>query len=313
MDTDRLAAYLSICSRELDTFLFKHAVIDQMALFLQVICQVCESKHHSLIQKALSPLKERRFFERQDTKDIICQLCLQFDKEQIHMLKNLLVLIKGLVCHVNSQLSDLMQPFGSLERCVHEKVNDGNQQRDLESLIQEIRDKSDHPEKTPNIENKLSTLPILPDLMEIESCESTSIDSDFSTEESYLRRLFMVHRQDFIRPLCKGLIPLRNSLRVDKFCLEKKWRHDDIRVYKNICFLTQCCNEHNGITWKIRFDTPKSSRSRKLLKSGSLVCLTNKTFTILQYATVEDNNDRDLRNGIYEIKFIDDIPNHVEL
>lgn len=28
MDTDRLTAYLSICSRELDTFLFKHAVID---------------------------------------------------------------------------------------------------------------------------------------------------------------------------------------------------------------------------------------------------------------------------------------------
>lgn len=123
----------------------------------------------------------------------------------------------------------------------------------------------------------------------------------------------MVHRQDFIRPLCEGLIYLKQSLFADPYCFEKKWRHDDIRVYKNICFLTQCCNEHNGITWKIRFDTPKSSRSRKLLKSGSLVCLTNKTFTILQYATVEDNNDRDLRNGIYEIKFIDDIPNHVEL
>ncbi|CAG2194422.1 unnamed protein product [Mytilus edulis] len=123
----------------------------------------------------------------------------------------------------------------------------------------------------------------------------------------------MVHRQDFIRPLCKGLISLRNSLRVDKFCLEKKWRHDDILIYKNICFLTQCCNEHNGITWRIRFDIPQYSRSRKLLKSGSLVCLTNQKFTFLQYATVAENNDRSLRNGISEIRFIDDIPKTSEI
>ncbi|CAG2194420.1 unnamed protein product [Mytilus edulis] len=197
MDTDRLTAYLSICSRELDTFLFKQAVIDQMALFLQVMSKVCESKHHSFVQKALNPLKERRFFERQDIKNIICELCLQFNQEDIHMVKKLLVLIKGLVCHVNCEPSDLMHTFDSLKRCVHEKVNDRNQQRDLESLLQEIKDKWDHPEKTPMTENKLSTLSILPDLTEIASCESIIIDSDFSTEESYLKRLFMVHRQDF--------------------------------------------------------------------------------------------------------------------
>ncbi|XP_052081592.1 NFX1-type zinc finger-containing protein 1-like [Mytilus californianus] len=310
MDSDSLAAYLSTCSRELDTFLFKHVVIEHMSLFLQVMCQVCESKHNSLVQKALNPLKERKFFDRQDIKDIICELRLQFDQEQIHMLTNLLVLMKGLVCHVKTGPSDLMQPLDSLERCVYEKVKDENQQRDLESLIQEIRDKWD-PEKTPYTENKLSTLAILPDLIEIQSCESSIVDTEYETEEAYLRRLFMVHRQDFIRPLCRGLMSLKDSIYEDPDCLEKRWRHDDIRVFKNITFLTRCCNEQNGLTWKIRFDITPYSRinwnTRKLLTFGSLVCLTNKTFSILQYATVAERNAGDLKNGIFEIKFTEDI------
>lgn len=218
--------------------------------------------------------------------------------------------MKGLVCHVNTGPSDLMQPLDSLERCVHEKVKDENQQRGLESLIQEIRDKWD-PKKTPYTENKLSTLAILPDLIEIESCESSIVDTEYETEEGYLRRLFMVHRQDFIRPLCRGLMSLKDSIYEDPDCLEKRWRHDDIRVYKNITFLTRCCNEQNGLTWKIRFDITPYSRinwnTRKLLTFGSLVCLANRSFTILQYATVADRNAGDLKNGIFEIKFTEDI------
>ncbi|XP_071151751.1 LOW QUALITY PROTEIN: NFX1-type zinc finger-containing protein 1-like [Mytilus edulis] len=310
MDTDSLAAYMSTCSRELDTFLFKHEVIEQMSLFLHVMSKLCESNHYSLVQKSLNPLKERKFFDRKDIKDIICKLRLQFDQEHIYILTNLLVLMKGLVYHVNSGPSDLMQPLDSLERCVQEKVENKNQQRDLESLIKEIREKW-NPKITPQTENKLFTLSILPNLIEIESCESSIIDHEYETEEGYLRRLFMVHRQDFIRPLCRGLVSLKDSIYEDPDCLEKRWRHDDIRVYTNITFLTRCCNEQNGLTWKISFDIAPYSRinwnTRKLLTFGSLVCLTNRTFTILQYATVAERNANDLQNGIFEIKFIEDI------
>ncbi|XP_052081597.1 NFX1-type zinc finger-containing protein 1-like [Mytilus californianus] len=280
-----------------------------MSLFLQVMCKLCESKHYSLVQKALNPLKERKFFDRQDIKDIIWELRLQFEGEEIHMLINLLLLMKGFVCHVNSGPSDLMQPLDSLERCVHENVKDESQQRNLEFLIQEIRDKWD-PENTPYNENQLSTLAILPDFIEIESCESCIVDSDYEdheTEEGYLRRLFMLHRQDFIRPLCIGLMSLKDSLYEDPDCLEKGWRHDDIRVYKNITFLTRCCNEQNGLTWKIRFDITPYSRinwnTRKLLTFGSLVCFTKKNFSILTFATVAERNASDLKRGIFEIKF----------
>ncbi|XP_052081591.1 NFX1-type zinc finger-containing protein 1-like [Mytilus californianus] len=317
MDSDSLAAHLSTYSRELDTFLFKDVRREQMSLFLQVMCQLCKCKREVLVQKALNPLKERRFFDRPDIKKIICELRLQFDEEKIQILQNLLVLMKGLAYHANTGPSDLITPLDSLERCVNEKLKNGNQQSNLKALIQQIRDKWD-PAKTLCDENKLSTLSILPDLIEIESsCASSLIDSEFDTEESYLRRLFMVHRQDFIRPLCKGLMSLKNTLFADPYCLEKKWRHDDIRVYKDICFLSRCCNEQNGITWKISFDITPYSRInwniRKLLTFGSLVCLTNRTFTILQYATVADRNAVDLNNGIFEIKFIDDIGDMSEI
>ncbi|CAC5419182.1 unnamed protein product [Mytilus coruscus] len=193
-----------------------------------------------------------------------------------------------------------------VEKCVQENAKAENRQRDLEFVIPEIRDKWD-PENTPNTDNKLSTLAILPDLTEIESCECCIVDSDYETEEGYLRRLFMVHRQDFISPLCRGFMSLKYSVYEDPDCLEKGWRHDDIRVYKNITFLTRCWNEQNGLTWKIRFDITPYSRinwnTRKLLIFGSLVCFTNRNFSFLTYATVVERNASDLKKGIFKIKF----------
>ncbi|XP_076086293.1 uncharacterized protein LOC143056965 [Mytilus galloprovincialis] len=316
MDTDSLAAHLSTYRKELDTYLFEDLGREQISLLLQVMCQLCECKRKLLVQKALTPLKERRFFDRQDIKNIICELRLQFDEEKIQILKNLLLLMKGLAYHVNTGPADLITPLDSLEVCVSEKLKDENQRKELKTLIQQIKDKWD-PENNHCKENKLSTLDILPDLIEIESFASSSIDSEYETEESYLRRLFMVHRQDFIRPLCKGLMSLKNALFEDPCCLERKWRHDDIRVYKNIFFLSRCCNEQNGITWKIRFDTKPYIRinwnTRKLLTFGSLVCLTNREFTILQYATVADRNAGDLKNGLFQIKLVDDIGEGTEI
>ncbi|XP_071151208.1 LOW QUALITY PROTEIN: NFX1-type zinc finger-containing protein 1-like [Mytilus edulis] len=202
--------------------------------------------------------------------------------------------------------SDVIQPLDSLKKCVQENAKDDNRQRDREFVIPEIRDKRD-PVNTPNTENKLSTFAILPDLTEIESCGNCIVDSDYETEEGYLRRLFMVHRQDFIRPLSRGFMSLKHSVYEDPNCLEKGWRHDDIRVYKNITFLTRCCNEQNGLTWKIRFDiTPYrriSWNTEKLLTFGSLVCFTNRNFSFLKYATVAERNANDLKKGIFEIKF----------
>jgi hypothetical protein len=87
-------------------------------------------------------------------------------------------------------------------------------------------------------------------------------------ESEYLTRLFMVHRQDFIRPLCKGLCDLKKDIAKDPSCLSKRWTHDYIRVYRNIQFLSRC-NQQNGVTWRISFNVAQYSNvnwvTRKLL------------------------------------------------
>ncbi|CAC5419180.1 unnamed protein product [Mytilus coruscus] len=155
MDTDSLAAHLSTYRKELDTYLFGDLGREQMSLLLQVMCQLCECKRKLLVQKALNPLKERRFFVRQDIKNIIYELRVQFDEEKIQILKKLLLLMKGLVYHVNTGPADLITSLDSLERCVNEKLKDENQQRELKALIQQIRDKWDSGKTLCN-ENKLN-------------------------------------------------------------------------------------------------------------------------------------------------------------
>jgi hypothetical protein len=70
-----------------------------------------------------------------------------------------------------------------------------------------------------------SELSILPDISEIEDFEHSNIPENFDNESEYLTRLFMVHRQDFIRPLCKGLCDLKKDIAKDPSCLSKRWTH----------------------------------------------------------------------------------------
>jgi hypothetical protein len=80
------------------------------------------------------------------------------------------------------------------------------------SLIQTIRDIWDNNTSSVTINIDTSELSILPDISEIEDFEHSNIPENFDNESEYLTRLFMVHRQDFIRPLCKGLCDLKKDI-----------------------------------------------------------------------------------------------------
>ena len=152
-------------------------------------------------------------------------------------------------------------------------------------------------------------LSIFPDISEIEDFEHSNIPENFNNESEYLTRLFMVHRQDFIRPLCKGLCDLKKDIVKNPSCLNKRWTHDYIRVYRNIQFLSRCCNQQNDVTWRISFDVAQYRKinwlTRKLLTFGSLVCLTNTSFSFIQYGTVAERKPKDLKQGHVEINFIE--------
>jgi hypothetical protein len=56
-------------------------------------------------------------------------------------------------------------------------------------------------------------------------------------------------------------------------CLNKRWTHDYIRVYRNIQFLSRCCNQQNDVTWRISFDVGQYRLTRKLLTIGQFCSL----------------------------------------
>ena len=313
MDADGLASYLSTYQDDVDSFLLENKSIENIALFLEIFARLCESTSHCLVKKALYYLKERKFFDRQDIKETICTLrnrqITTFDENQINLIKNLMILISGLSIHLKCGPTELLPTLDSLELGVLQKISDDAQKNEIMSLIQTIRDIWDNNTSSVTINIDTSELSILPDISEIEDFEHSNIPENFDNESEYLTRLFMVHRQDFIRPLCKGLCDLKKDIAKDPSCLSKRWTHDYIRVYRNIQFLSRCCNQQNGVTWRISFNVAQYSNvnwvTRKLLTFGSLVCLTNTSFSFIQYATVAERKPEDLKQGHVEIKFIE--------
>ena len=308
MDADGLASYLSTYQDDVDSFLLENKSIENIALFLRIFARLCESTSHCLVKKALYYLKERK-----DIKETICTLrnrqITTFDENQINLIKNLMILISGLSIHLKCGPTELLQTLDSLELGVLQKKCDDAQKNEIMSLIQTIRDIWDNNTSSVTINIDTSKLSILPDISEIEDFEHLNIPKNFDNESEYLTRLFMVHRQDFIRPLCKGLCDLKKDIAKDPSCLSKRWTHDYIRVYRNIQFLSRCCNQQNGVTWRISFNDAQYSNinwlTGKLLTFGSLVCLTNTSFSFIQYATVAERKPEDLKRGHVEIKFLE--------
>ena len=313
MDAEGLASYLSTYQDDVESFLLENKSIENIALFLEIFARLCESTSHCLVKKALYYLKERKFFDRQDIQETICTLrnrqITTFDENQINLIKNLMILISGLSIHLKCGPTELLQTLDSLELGVLQKISDDTRKTEIMSLIQKIRDIWDNNTSSVTINIDTSELSILPDISEIEDFEHSNIPENFDNESEYLARLFMVHRQDFIRPLCKGLCDLKKDIAKDPSCLNKRWTHDYIRVYRNIQFLSRCCNQQNGVTWRISFNVGQYSNvnwvTRKLLTFGSLVCLTNTSFSFFQYATVAKCKPEDLKQGHVEIKFIE--------
>jgi hypothetical protein len=313
MNADVLASYLSTYQDDVDSFLLENKSIENIVLFLEIFARLCESTSHCLVKKALYYLKERKFFDRQDIKETICTLrkrkITTFNENQIHLIKNLMKLISGLSIHLKCGPSELLQTLDSLELGVLQTISDDAQKNEIMSLIQTIRDIWDNNTSSVTINIDTSELSIFPDISEIEGFEHSNIPENFDNESEYLTRLFMVHRQDFIRPLCKGLCDLKKDIAKDPSCLSKGWTHDYIRVYRNIQFLSRCCNQQNGVTWRISFNVAQYSNinwlTGKLLTFGSLICLTNTSFTFIQYATVAERKPEDLRRGHVEIKFLE--------
>ena len=139
----------------------------------------------------------------------------------------------------------------------------------------------------------LSVFPSKKDILSVEPppfLRRNKIDGSYDDADHYLDVQFRLLREDFVRPLRKGIAQLLERNKIDV--------HQDIRVYNNVRFLYPTYTS-NGLRYRIEFDNTKLRRVRwensKRLIFGSLLCLSKDNFDSFVLATVADRAIPDLR------------------
>ncbi|XP_030831937.1 NFX1-type zinc finger-containing protein 1-like [Strongylocentrotus purpuratus] len=123
----------------------------------------------------------------------------------------------------------------------------------------------------------------------------------YENVEHYLDVQFRLLREDFVRPLRKGISEYISTARPGKH--DK--RYEDIRIYYDVT-LDEPLYSQSGVTFRIHFDESKLKgvrwQSSKRLIYGSLVILSPDDFKTLVFGTVANRKLDDLAKGFIEIK-----------
>ncbi|CAI9556392.1 unnamed protein product [Staurois parvus] len=124
----------------------------------------------------------------------------------------------------------------------------------------------------------------------------------FENTDLYLDTHFRLLREDFVRPLRKGI---QEILQHDDRGI-RKIKFDDIRMYFDTRIITPMCTS-SGIIYKVQFDvTPLKMirwQNSKRLLYGSLVCLSQDNFESFLFATVSNRDPKELEQGEVQLQF----------
>ncbi|PVD21340.1 hypothetical protein C0Q70_19513 [Pomacea canaliculata] len=121
----------------------------------------------------------------------------------------------------------------------------------------------------------------------------------------YLDVQFRLLREDYIRPLRKGI----REYKIMKEKGENLKKNPDLRLYHNIKVIGLACKE--SLEHRIQFDNShlKNIRweSSKRLLYGSLVCLSSDDFQNTFFAIVTSRDMKDIKQGIIQVQFMNSI------
>ncbi|XP_069808099.1 NFX1-type zinc finger-containing protein 1 [Dendropsophus ebraccatus] len=127
----------------------------------------------------------------------------------------------------------------------------------------------------------------------------------FESTELYLDTHFRLLREDFVRPLRKGIQEILMHHEERGF---RKMKFDDIRIYFDTRVVAPMCTS-SGVIYKVQFDiTPlkwiRWQNSKRLIY-GSLVCLSQDNFETFLFATVSNRDVKELEQGEVHLQFSD--------
>ncbi|XP_069608345.1 NFX1-type zinc finger-containing protein 1 [Ranitomeya imitator] len=132
-----------------------------------------------------------------------------------------------------------------------------------------------------------------------------TLKNKYESTELYLDTHFRLLREDFVRPLRKGI---QEILMQDDDRGLRKMRFDDIRIYFDTRVLAPMCTP-SGIIYKVQFDIKPLKMIRwqnsKRLLYGSLVCLSQDNFETFLFAMVSNRDLKELEQGEIQLQFSD--------
>ncbi|XP_038069894.1 NFX1-type zinc finger-containing protein 1-like [Patiria miniata] len=285
---------------------------DDMEKLLRVLARACTEGTYfqSMLKIVLNAVADSQFFKKHLPEWImrirfsdkfetivgdICSLCssiLQiFPKQAVHVA----LVLSLLYANYHSQMKQKECSSGDnmLDK-IRELIDDCN------VTLSEVQDMQKH-----KALNKFRKMCIIPDLDEIRIDVKPILNPNlkhgaYDSVDSYLDTQFRLLREDFVAPLRAGICSFIKQQQGES----AQKRVDDVRVYRKVHIMQPVCGL-DGVSYSVKFDisgwNPRRLASQKILRYGSLVCLSADEFMNICFAVVT-NRDQ-LAKGIVDIHF----------
>ncbi|XP_064087988.1 NFX1-type zinc finger-containing protein 1-like isoform X2 [Macrobrachium nipponense] len=148
--------------------------------------------------------------------------------------------------------------------------------------------------------NDFREMPVMPTSSEINDPEKpflrrNIIQGQYDNIDHYLDVQFRLLREDFVRPLRKGIVELKTNV---------KSQNRELYVYKDVRIVgTEVKNF--SLIHNIRLKLPKSFKAEnsKRLLFGNFVCFSSDNFRTVLFGSVAERSPEMLKKGILGIKF----------
>lgn len=189
-----------------------------------------------------------------------------------------------------------------------EKIQQLEELRNEAIRCAEFANEQKSPGEPPENFRELSVIPQVEDLISRPFLRENITDRRFKDLDHYLDVQFRLLREDFVKPLRDGIHQLKKSSALEPNHDYKLKRANEIHVYHDVTIQFPVCGRKSRL-YKIRFDSSHQKVARvnwdrtKRLKYGTLLCLSADDFNTLVFATVENPDSKELKEGLLEVRF----------
>ncbi|KAK3595714.1 hypothetical protein CHS0354_025336 [Potamilus streckersoni] len=319
---DEIANILATRSDELDQYLRKEDKCPKLWSLIDILvrcveCKVCTTSKRNVMYI----LKRSKFFERKDVIDSLKQMRTSPTKDcaEDRFLFGLLLVMKTMIDTVNLEENDTTVARSLIESIIKHRNEDVILQTHsafLKDISESFELKEQRKSREFREELFAETLPILPGIDLIRLVKETDIPKHeigqkFDSDRQYISHMFVLFREDFIRPLCKGIRDYISHIERGSIA---KFRSTDVRLFQEVQLHSTDLNADNGIVWalQVKFNSRGNIYIPSVLQYGSLLCLSPDDFKTMYYATVVNRDC--LRHGNVSIKFLEnnDMAAHID-